>query len=335
MTMTALSTSALNPAQDEVVRGLMALGEERPAYDPDLALRLRRLLDDGLAPAVARLHAAGASVTVFKHALTNVLQCEGMASASHERGFSWSPSSARGTIAHKAIELSVFSADHPSPMELIDRAVSRLVDGADPWGPGAYLAQAGEGELAELRAEANDRVVKFLECFPPLKRQWRPTLESRARVDLHGGAVVLKGKVDLSLGRRDGGDRAKVLIVDFKSGGPHRGHVDDLRFYALLDTLRSGVPPFRVATYYLDAARWQHEDIDGDVLEAAVHRTIAGATKLVDLATTGRPPKLSPGSACAFCPARDGCDGARRSMASVAGSGGVASTDPAGVERAG
>src|SRR5690348_661042 len=90
MTMTALPTFALNPAQDEVVRSLMALGEERPAYDPDLAPRLRRLLDDGLAPAAAHVHAAGASVAVFKHALTNVLQCEGMAAAAQERGFSWS-----------------------------------------------------------------------------------------------------------------------------------------------------------------------------------------------------------------------------------------------------
>jgi hypothetical protein len=89
-----------------------------------------------------------------------------------------------------------------------------------------------------------------------------------------------------------------------------------------------------VATYYLDAARWQHEDIDGDVLEAAVHRTIAGATKLADLATTERPPRLSPGPACAFCPARAGCDGARRYSAAASGSDGVMSSESTSLERA-
>ena len=312
-----MAITGLNPAQLHVVRGLMALGEERPAYDPDLPGRLTQLLADGLAPAADSLRATGRDLAVFKHALANVHQCERMTVAEHHHGFAWSPSSARGTVAHKAVELAVFSTDEPSPMELVDRAITRIVAAADPWGPAAYLEQLGEAERAELRAEANDRVAKFLDCFPPLKRQWRPVLESRARVELHGGAIVLKGKVDLSLGRRDGSDRAKVLIVDFKSGGPSRTHVDDLRFYALLDTIRSGVPPFRVATYYLDAARWHHEDITEEVLEAAAHRVVAGTTKLVELLVDGREPTFTPGPACPFCPDRQVCAGAVVSSAST------------------
>ena len=48
-----------------------------------------------------------------------------------------------------------------------------------------------------------------------------------------------------------------MLIVDLKTGLRYQGHADDLRFYALVETLRIGVPPFRVATFYLDTARWE------------------------------------------------------------------------------
>src|SRR5690348_2695580 len=98
-------TTGLNPAQLHVLRGLMAVGEERPAYDPAVAVRLHDLLSDGLAPAAAHLRGADPDrhVTVFKHALTNIHQCERMAMAERQHGFTWSPSSARGTVAHKAI----------------------------------------------------------------------------------------------------------------------------------------------------------------------------------------------------------------------------------------
>ena len=54
---------------------------------------------------------------------------------------------------------------------------------------------------------------------------------------------------DLAFGRPTGPD-ARSLLIDFKTGGRHGAHVDDLRFYALVFTLRWGVPPWRVATFY-------------------------------------------------------------------------------------
>jgi hypothetical protein len=305
----AAITPSLNPAQLRVLAGLMGAGEERPAFDPMLPARLMDLLEAGLAEPAGRLGVG--ELVIHKHLLNQVHQCEQLTIAEQQEGFAWSPRTASGTVAHKAIELAVFSTDDPSPLELVDRALARIADAGDPWGPADFLARADEAERAELRAEANDRVAKFLDCFPPIKKQWRPVLESRARVDLLERRVVLKSKVDLALGRRDG-DRARVLIVDFKSRAPHRTHIDDLRFYALLDTIRSGVPPFRVASYYLDAARWQHEDIDEDVLFAAAHRVVDGAHKLIELLVDKREPTTTPGPSCSFCPQRDDCDGARQ-----------------------
>src|SRR2546427_118007 len=86
-----------------------------------------------------------------------------------------------------------------------------------------------ERGLAEVRSEANDAVAKFEECFPRLRKEWRPRLESRARVDLCDDRIVLRAKADLALGQARG-DEARVLIVDFKTSGSYPTHVDDLRF---------------------------------------------------------------------------------------------------------
>ena len=176
---------------------------------------------------------------------------------------------------------------------------------------GAYLRDAPPVELAELRAEAHERVARFIDSFPPLQRTWTPRAEARVRVDLCDDRIVLRAKVDLSLGAPHG-TTARVLIVDFKTGAPHATHVDDLRFYALLEAIRSGVPPWRVATYYLDSATFRVEDVSDDLLYQAADRAVDGVTRIVELHLGRRVPAVVPNPACRWCPDRDQCDGAGR-----------------------
>ena len=298
----------LNPAQQRVVDGLMARGEERPAFDPMLPAQLLDQLESGLAPVAERL--GRGEIVANKTALAQVLTCERYRQAEEREGFTWSARRAAGTVAHKAIELSVFARDPASPLESVDRAIDRLASAAEPWGPGSYLAGMDAGEMAELRAAATERVTAFADTFPPLKKEWRPVVEARSRVDLCESRIVLKGKVDLSIGRRQP-PLARVLLVDFKTGSPHHTHADDLRFYALLETIRMGVPPFRVASYYLEAARWHHEDVTDDLLRSTAHRVVQGVTKLVELQVDGREAAISPGPACRGCSDRHDCPGAR------------------------
>ncbi|HEY2428885.1 MAG TPA: PD-(D/E)XK nuclease family protein, partial [Acidimicrobiales bacterium] len=197
------------------------------------------------------------------------------------------------------------------PLDLVDLAIERLIDSTDR-GISAWLLDAPATEIAELRGAAADWIVKFQDTFPALQRRWRPRLESSMSVDLCGGRVVLRGKVDLALGQADG-TTARVLIVDFKTGRPHAVHAEDLRFYALLEAIRVGVPPYRVATFSLDSGTWMAEDVDEDVLVAAVRRTVAAATKLVAL-EEGAPPALRSGPACRWCPAAEGCPAAPGSV---------------------
>jgi CRISPR/Cas system-associated exonuclease Cas4 (RecB family) len=211
---------------------------------------------------------------------------------------------ARGSLAHKAIELSIHWKGDPTPLELVDEAVASLAN-ADS-GLADWLRTTTDADRASLRSQANDRVVKFLECFPPLSTRWRPVTESRLRVELAGGRIILRGQADLVLGRAEG-TTARKVIVDLKSGGFAPSHLDDLRFYALLETMRIGVPPRLVSSYYLDSGRPHPETVTEAVLEAAVARTVDGADRLVALLHDGKPPVKRTGAACRWCPVLAEC----------------------------
>ena len=218
--------------------------------------------------------------------------------------FEWTVPIARGIVAHKAFELAVGWRGEPVPGELVDESVARLQSSGDSIGD--WLRTAPEADLAELRALAAERVTSFMETFPPLKPIWRPVTESKVRVELHDAAITLSGKVDLTLGRPDGTTAGKVL-VDLKTGSSRPSHTDDLRFYAMIETIKVGTPPRLLATYYLDQGRPAVEEVTIGVLEAAVRRTVAGAARMVALAD-GDTPTLRPSIGCKWCPALPDCE---------------------------
>ena len=299
-----------NPAQAEVLAALGARPHERPEFDPRLRAELREGLQRSLAPIAARLP-AGETLWVSKHLLSSVHGCEGLFLAQDAEEFAWSPQTARGTVAHKAIELSISWRGDPAASELVDEAIARLIASNDRISD--YLGGLGEGERAELHGEATERVSMFLECFPRLEARWRPVAESRLRADLNDDRVVLSGKVDLTVGRADGTRAGKVLI-DLKTGGFAPSHRDDLRFYALVETLRLGVPPRLLASYYLDGGRLQDETVSEDTLAVAFERVVAGADAAVALRHEQREPVLRPGAPCRWCPIRSTCDVGRRHL---------------------
>ena len=300
----------LNPAQQEVVAMLGASRAERPVFEPTLRAELNAAIEQGLEPLRERAAKIDDTIWVSKHTLGQVMGCERKYLAEQEAPFEWSVPLARGSIAHKAIELSIHWRREPEPLALVDEALSRLTEGDDSLGD--WLQTTSETERAELRAESNDRVVKFIECFPPLKAQWRPVTESRLRLEVHD-CFVFSGKVDLTLGHPEGNRAGKVLI-DLKTGGFSPQHLEDLRFYALVETIRLGTPPRRIATYYLDQGSFVPEDVTEGVLFAAAARLIDGTTKIVELLGSEREPNLVVGQICRWCPALSDCDVGRRHL---------------------
>ena len=191
----SLMTTSLNPAQR---RALELLG--RPAVPPPpapegLIARLVTELETGLADLTP--HLAGERLHVNKHALARIHACERHYLGTHTE-FEWSPRTARGSVVHKAVQLTINWRGEPHPPDLVDEALAILVDGDD--GLARWLGGAGEAARAELRSEAVDLVSAFQECFPPLKSSWRPVTETPVRVDLFDGLIRLTGRVDLTLG---------------------------------------------------------------------------------------------------------------------------------------
>jgi hypothetical protein len=330
---------AYNPAQREVLEVIGAPRTEWPAFRPELRRELRDELDHGLAPVVERLdeldaggdEPRGSPTTIYlsKHTLSGVLGCEARFVHEDAAGFpGWSVPLARGTVAHRAIELSAHTRHSPEPLELVDEAMSRLGQGDGTLAD--WLQRLSETERAELRSAANDHVAKFVEAWPPLRIAWRPVTESSWRVELVGDRVVLSGRADLTLQRAEGLVARKV-VIDLKTGGFAPSHLDDVRFYALLETLRLGTPPRLVATYYLDSGRFVPEQVSEPILWSTVARVVGAAGRLVELrgGRRGRAPPgveehrtepvYRPGPACRWCPLVDGCAAASREGTSGTG----------------
>jgi hypothetical protein len=295
---------ALNPTQQRVVDDLLALGGPRPMFAEGLHLALLSILEDGLSEIAERLDPL--DLHVNKTALNQVLACEAHHVAEAAVPFEWTVATVRGVLAHKAIELAVFAPEGTPPLEVVDDVIERLAEDGDDRSPRDFLRAATAVEIAELRAGASQIVTGFEASFPPLDKSWRPRLEAPCRVELCAGRIVLRAKVDLALGRALGTE-ARVLIVDVKTGRPWPGHLDDLRFYALCETVRTGVPPFRVATYYLDSGTWQPEDVTVELLERTADRVVSGVTRLAELRLREREPVRTPGPTCGFCRERAEC----------------------------
>lgn len=303
----------LNPAQQDLLAQLRRPDDDPRTFDATLRHELRDELEGRIAPLVDRLP----QVPLFlnKHKLSHVHGCEVRFLAEEAEPFSWTPSRARGTVVHKAVELGLNLPSDPAPLTLVDGAIERLRESDRSLGE--WLQQADPLDVAELRSEANDHVAKFLECWPPLKRSWRPVAESKVSADLCGDKVRLSGRVDLTVGHAQGTTAGKVLI-DLKTGMFSPAHVDDLRFYALVETLRLGTPPRLLATHYLDSGRLQPEVVTEDVLFAAVDRTAEGVARLVELHTDGREPVARTGPVCRWCPALATCAPGHQFLADLA-----------------
>jgi hypothetical protein len=155
------------------------------------------------------------------------------------------------------------------------------------------------------------RITMFQGSFPPLKelrRELTPISEMPVRAELLGGALILSGRIDLVLGAPDRLEptRATRLAIDLKSGNAYPEYPEDLRYYALLLTLRFGVPPYRVASLFLESGEWQAEDVGEVALQHAADRVIAAARAAASL-WNGREPELTPGVYCGWCPRSQVC----------------------------
>lgn len=315
-------SGALSPNQQRILDEVFSFSTPRPSYEPDLVQRLGWGLDD----VVVAAPDPGKRVVVGKYHLGWVHRCEGRYWAGRTEPFEWTVAMIRGRVAHRAIEAAFVLGGSAAPLDLVEKAVDALMAGEEQESLVYFLRELPDLDMARLKAEANDAVVAFLSDWPPIDRRWTPRVESRVAVSLAGGRVRLQAKYDMAFGR-PAGTEARVIVVDFKTGSPRPQDPEDLRFYALVDTLRNGVPPFRVASYYLEEGRVAVETIGEDALRSAARRTADGLRAILEI-EAGREPALTPGPACKWCPARHACEPGKTWLAARAD----AETEGAGID---
>lgn len=296
------------PVVRRVRDDLLAWHEPRPPVDLDLAPQLRADLLEGTAPAAAAVP-EGQTLWLAKSAL-DALACDGRYLDSRAQVFTWSAATLRGQLAHHAIEIDFAGRRNTEPHEIIDAAWDRIRRG--PGGAAAFLDGLTGAQADDLRGQSRALLTAFREQFPLLPdRVVHP--EDPLRVRLHDGRVVLSGRPDLRLGGPRTDDR-RIILLDLKTGTryPDR-HRADLRFYALLATLKHGIAPFRLVTYYLDEADWDAEDVEADLLAETVASVATKAVRAATLAFT--PPaedelSLVGGPQCRWCSRAPTCPAA-------------------------
>jgi hypothetical protein len=288
--------------QQRTLDGLMARTVERPLFADDLADRLRSHLADTMGSL-----SLDRPLWLNKHRLNQHAKCDGLFLAGIlEEGppFEYRPAVAAGSLAHKAVEIDVPRRRQDPVIDLVTRSAEGLV--ASDHGFAAYWNGLGPLESSEIFADAVRLAEQFRMSFPPLLPEWTPIVEFPFRHQF--GRVTLSGRVDIVLGSQDPDVpmRARRLAIDLKTGRAYPEFPEDMRLYALLLTLRTGVPPFRVASVFLDSGEWQAEDVTERTLFHAADRVIAAAAAAAEL-LAGRAPELRPGRYCGWCPRRQTC----------------------------
>ena len=293
-----MADDTLNPIQQMVLDSLAKRPDFVPS-SPELADEIEAHLVDALEPLAAH-YTPDKALFITKHKLGGVHACEAHHVASRDT-FEWSIPSVRGTVAHKAIELLINLRTPRSPGELVDDALDRIVE-SERGSASDFLAQLSPAEQADLRSSVVDLVTTYEDSFPRLEQRWRPVMESSAKFTMFDGAVVLSTRADLVIGHP-----GYKVIIDLKTGRITGAHRDNLRFYALVETLRARQAPRLTATFSLETQRIDTEEVNRNTLSAAVHRLVSGAQLLTELDRDKRTPTRRSGPACRWCPLLDSC----------------------------
>jgi hypothetical protein len=126
------------------------------------------------------------------------------------------------------------------------------------------LGERAQAALAERVAAHADHLGEVL---PRLAPGWMPRTDDRVAIPLAGGRVVLQGVFDLLVGVPCRGE-ASLCALGLATGAPWAWERRSLHFLALLETLRRGSPPFRIAVIESATGRFVVEDVREDHVRA-------------------------------------------------------------------
>jgi len=299
----------------DVLRVLRGDPSSRPAPDRALVAAARSHLE-AAAAAWAEAVPAGVVVRVTKDAVTSVRRCEArhLADLAGRRApVQPVPALVRGRLVD-ALFRQVATIGWVGDDPVADALAACAAEGEPE---GASLDGLADADRAKVQAEVIAASAALVAAWPRLPAGAGLRTQERVLVPLGGGRVVLSGRPDLAIGRPTR-RRAGVLVVEAKSGRFRPAHLEELRFYALLEALRWGVAPFRVVVWSLGDGRIEAVEVDSDLVWSETLRVADAITRLTRLAA-GEAPRTSANPLCPFCPLVDRCPDGLRQIALAGG----------------
>jgi hypothetical protein len=263
-------------ARDEVLALLRDGSGQRPQFDPGLAGGLRAWLEDAAGELVSRRGENAPPLFFGPRLLWDVsFPAAGPPdTAADPYPAEW----VRSCLVRALFRQVVVTGQVEDPLG--DALDALRVD------PGRsdmarHIDALSEDARGALAASLQIHVENLMNLTPRFAAGWLPRTHDRVAIPLAGGRVVLTGVFDLLVGAPVAG-RATLCALGLTTGGRWAQARTALHYLALLETLRSGTPPFRLALLHSAAGRYGVEDVLEEHLATIVSHVF------VRLSTLGR-----------------------------------------------
>jgi hypothetical protein len=268
----------------EVLALLRGDAAARPSFDPGLAGGLRAWLEDAAYDVVVARGEHAAPLFLGPRQLLGTHDELGDDGCGYGLGYGWSDGVAGddgdgeggGPIRSGRSDRLILSG-------LVHFLLRQLVHSGEIQDP---LVDALDG----LRANGNEAEVREIESLPATARTalaetlavharnltalvprfapgWMPRTNDRVAIPLAGGRIVLHGIFDLVVGLPQQ-RTASLCALGLSTSGPWAVARRSLHYLSLLETLRTGTPPFRLALLESASGRYGVEDVREEHLRA-------------------------------------------------------------------
>lgn len=254
---------------------LRGAGMPRPHVDPELAGGLREWLEDSVAGCAASVGMMGRVVRVDSHLLS---ASRPPVSLVH-KPTTGAVEAARDEVLASLVRcifrqwVTTRSIGRRTGQPLEDALDSLSVSG-DPGGTVESVNRLNPKRRKALSDEVARHAASISATWPVLCPAWYPRTRERISIPLCGGRILLSCVVDLVIGAQ-ACDEATVCLVQVGTAlTSPRADGAQLHFNALLETLRAGASPCRVAHYDTGSGELYVEPVDEHTLVGALLETI-------------------------------------------------------------
>lgn len=244
----------------EVLALLRGDAAARPRFDPGLAGGLRAWLEDAAYDVVA---ARGDHAPALFLGPRQLLGSHDERRDGAVRDETVSDGLVLSRLVHALLRQLVHTGEIADPMSDALDALRASGDDGEVRRIEALPVAARAG-LAETLSVHARNLIALVPRFAP---GWMPRTDDRVAIPLAGGRVVLHGVFDLVVGLPQQ-RTASLCALGVSTGGPWAAERRSLHYLSLLETLRSGAPPFRLALLESASGRYGVEDVREEHLRA-------------------------------------------------------------------